>query len=245
MRNFIKLISIILIISSLVLLSSCSKADKNYGVNTDSEQKTDEIVTFDDNGDPIRATDRVMANYFDITLFDEEHYANIYLGKKFKIDASFAGTEIPVPTTLSNLSKIGWVLAEGNTYDENSLVFSHETIDVVLQNENGVRLNASLFNSSKYSKKLSKCDVVKFKIDNDFYANPEAYNNFNINGITNSMAVTDVINTLGTPSHFYKISETSYYLDYFITKSDRRNGITVYINPVDDLITSIEFSQYK
>ena len=59
------------------------------------------------------------------------------------------------------------------------------------------------------------------------------------------MAITDIINTLGTPSHFYAVSETSYYLDYFITKRDRRNGITVYINPVDDNITAIEFSFYK
>jgi hypothetical protein len=59
------------------------------------------------------------------------------------------------------------------------------------------------------------------------------------------MAVTDIIDNLGTPSHFYQVSENAYYLDYFITKKDRRNGITVYINPVDDLITAIEFSYYK
>ena len=59
------------------------------------------------------------------------------------------------------------------------------------------------------------------------------------------MAITDIIHVLGTPSHFYAISDTSYYLDYFISKKDRRNGITVYINPVDDIITKIEFSYYK
>ena len=59
------------------------------------------------------------------------------------------------------------------------------------------------------------------------------------------MAITDVINTLGTPSHFYKVSDNLYYLDYFITKKDRRNGITVYINPNEDNIVSIEFSYYK
>ena len=59
------------------------------------------------------------------------------------------------------------------------------------------------------------------------------------------MAITDVIDTLGTPSHFYKVSDNSYYLDYFATKKDRRNGITVYINPAEDSITAIEFSFYK
>ncbi|MBP3600007.1 MAG: hypothetical protein J6J30_02885, partial [Clostridia bacterium] len=79
----------------------------------------------------------------------------------------------------------------------------------------------------------------------DYYNNPNDDNAFNINGITNEMAITDIIHVLGTPSHFYAISDTSYYLDYFISKKDRRNGITVYINPVDDIITKIEFSYYK
>ena len=59
------------------------------------------------------------------------------------------------------------------------------------------------------------------------------------------MAITDVINTLGTPSHFYKVADNNYYLDYFITKKDRRNGITVYLDPVEDLVTAVEFSYYK
>ena len=59
------------------------------------------------------------------------------------------------------------------------------------------------------------------------------------------MAITDIIDTLGTPSHFYGIDESNYYLDYFISQRDRRNGITVYINPSDNAITAIEFSYYK
>ena len=30
-----------------------------------------------------------------------------------------------------------------------------------------------------------------------------------------------------------------------VSKKDRRNGITIYINPVDDVILSVEFSYYK
>ena len=31
----------------------------------------------------IMSSDRVMSRYFDISLFDEENYSEIYLGKKF------------------------------------------------------------------------------------------------------------------------------------------------------------------
>ena len=137
------------------------------------------------------------------------------------------------------------MLAEGNEYNENSLVFSYETIDVVFQNENGLKVKAQCYNSSRSSVKLSKCYVVKFRIENDFYIDSNNYNPLNVNGITNTMAVTDVIDTLGTPSHFYAVSEDSYYLDYFISRRDRRNGITVYINPVDDTVTSVEISFNK
>ena len=59
------------------------------------------------------------------------------------------------------------------------------------------------------------------------------------------MAITDIIEILGTPSHFYAVSNNNYYLDYFITKKDRRNSITIYVNPIDDVITKIEISYYK
>jgi hypothetical protein len=127
----------------------------------------------------------------------------------------------------------------------NSLVFSYETIDVTFTNANGVIISAWMYNSSRSSITLSECKVVKIKIDNDYYVDSTNYHDFNINGITNNLAITDIIDILGTPSHFYEVSDTCYYLDYFITKKDRRNGITVYINPVDDVILSVEFSYYK
>ena len=136
-------------------------------------------------------------------------------------------------------------LTKGNTYDANSLVFSYETVDLYFENENGINIFAQVYNSSNTSKKLSECNIVKFKIDNTFYSNPNTHINFDVNGITNSLAITDVINILGVPSHFYKVSDSSYYLDYFVSIDDRRNGITVYVNPVDDIITAIEFSYYK
>lgn len=244
-RSFALLISLILMFG----LCACSAMDPNYGVSDSSsntskatESKTDTDETEDEK---IISSDKVMPTFFDISLFDEENYSEIYLGKKFKIDGVYGGKNLPVPSTLKDLAEIGWVLAEGNEYNENSLVFSYETIDVVFSNESGVKVNAQCYNSSRSSVKLSECYVVKFRIENDFYVDSNNYTPFNVNGITNTLAVTDVIDTLGTPSHFYAVSEDSYYLDYFISKRDRRNGITVYINPVDDTVTSVEFSFYK
>ncbi len=232
------LISIILVLS----LAACKNVSPDYGT---SEKQLAEDSTEPVEDTKIMSSDRVMSNYFDISLFDEENYSEIYLGKNFKIDATFLGNSIPVPTKLSDMQAFGWQLAEGNEYNENSLVFAYETITLQIENEKGIKITVQLYNSSRSSVKLSKCYIVKFRIDNNFYLDNTNYHPFNINGITNTMAITDVINTLGTPSHFYAVSENNYYLDYFITKRDRRNGITVYINPVDDIVTAVEFSFYK
>ncbi len=237
--------------SALMILSltACDPVDKDYGVTSQETADSIEPVYEADrnykNDTPIMSSDRVMSKYFDISLFDEENYSEIYLGKRFDIEAFFLGAELKVPATIEQMKELGWTLAEGNEYDANSLVFAYETIDAVFVNEKGIKIGAQFYNSSRSSVKLSKCYVVKFKIENNFFDDSENYNSFNINGITNPMAITDIIDCLGTPSHFYRVSESSYYLDYFITKKDRRNGITVFINPIDDVITAIEFSYYK
>lgn len=246
MSRFKKLLSVILALAIMFCVSACGDFETGSDPTSNvEEEKKPVTIKSDDNGNPIMSSDRVMSNYFDISLFDEENYADIYLGSKFKIDAKFNKETFKVPTTMKEISKNGWKLAEGNSYDENSLVFSYETIETVIENDKGIAIKAWFYNSSRSSKKLSECNIVKFLINNDFYTNPKTHSNFNVNGIINSMAITDIINTLGTPSHFYEVSDTLYYLDYFITKEDRRNGITVYINPVEDSIVSIEFSYYK
>ncbi len=246
MTTFKKAITVLASLILIFSLCACSDMDPDYGVSEKpvSEEKAEDNDNYDVNT-KIMSSDRVMSNYFDISLFDEENYSEIYLGKKFEIDAVYGGAELPVPAKLKEMKELGWVLSEGNEYNDNSLVFAYETIDVVFQNEKGLKINAQCYNSSRSSVKLEKCYVVKFRIENDFFIDSENYNPFNVNGVTNTVAITDVINTLGTPSHFYEVSDDSYYLDYFITKRDRRNGITVYINPVDDTVTSIEFSFYK
>ncbi len=240
--KFICLLLIILIIFSVC---GCSPVDKEYGVSSSVSSVVSEVEYEIVEDTKIMSSDRVMPRFFDISLFDEENYSEVYLGKKFSITPVINSIPFVVPAKLHEVEALGWNLCEGNSYDANSLVFAHETVDLYFENENGVKIFAQVYNSSRSSKKLEECYIVKFKIDNAFYSNPNEYITFDINGINNTMAITDVINILGVPSHFYKVSDTSYYLDYFITKKDRRNGITVYINPVDDLISAIEFSYYK
>lgn len=248
MRAFKSALTVLICLILALFFTACSSVDPNYGVSdkavSEETENEEEKSNYDENT-KIMSSDRVMSTYFDISLFDEENYSEIYLGKNFGIDAVYDGESIPVPSKLEDMIELGWSLAEGNEYNENSLVFAYETIDAVFQNENGLKIKAQFYNSSRSSVKLSKCYVVKFRIENDFYQDSSNYKPFNVNGITNTMAITDVIDTLGTPSHFYEVSEDNYYLDYFITKRDRRNGITVYINPADDIITAIEFSFYK
>lgn len=242
MKRFISLILCVLICFSL--FCACSKVETgDSSMPNENELKQSTITDVEDI--VIMSSDRVMSNYFDISLFDEENYSDIYLAKSFKLNAKFLNTTFNLPLTIEKMEALGWVLAEGNTYDANSLVFSYETIDATFENQDGVKIKAQFHNSSRSSVKLSKCKIVKIFLTNNFYVDNAQYHSFNVNGITNTMAITDIINVLGTPSHFYKVSDECYYLDYFTTKKDRRNGITVYINPVEDNIISIEFSQYK
>lgn len=243
---FKRLICIVIVAAALIGFSSCNEADDNYGesrMNAEDIQNSLDLAEHDET--PIMSSDRVMSKYFDISLFDEENYADIYLGKKFEIESTYAGDVLEVPTDISKMNELGWELSDGNSYDENSLVFSYETIETVLKNETGASVKAWFYNSSRSSKKLSECNIVKFLINNDFYTEGVQHYEFNVNGITNSLVITDIVNILGTPSHFYKVSDNLYYMDYFISKNDRRNGITVYVNPVEDSIVSIEFSYYK
>lgn len=245
MQKYSKLLALLSALIIIFSVCGCSPVDENYGVSSVAESVASEPEYENVEDTKIMSSDRVMSRYFDISLFDEENYSEIYLGKKFNINPVIDSIPFVVPAKLHEVEALGWSLCEGNTYDSESLVFAHETVDLYFQNEKGVKIFSQVYNSSRSSKKLEECYIVKFKIDNAFYTNPEDYITFDVNGINNSMAITDVVNVLGVPSHFYKVSETSYYLDYFITKKDRRNGVTVYVNPVEDSITAIEFSFYK
>lgn len=248
MKKTVKIISLILAVFCALSLCACAEVDESYGsLNSDNSSLQSEAKPTVENVERplIMSDDKIMPNYFDISLFDEENYSEVYLGKRFKFKVTFAGEDLTVPTNLETLSEKGWALADGTQYDENSTLYAGESVDAVFKNSEGLTFKAVFYNSTNRSVKLGKCNIVKIRIENGYYTTPESYGEFNVNGVTNAMAVTDIIDILGVPSHFYGANEKDYFLDYFITKKDRRNGITVYINPSDDILTAIEFSYYK
>ncbi len=236
------------VVAVMLSLSACAPVDKDYGVQSSEPvkvQKTAKKAPENVKRPAIMSDDKIMPQFVDISLFDEENYSNVYLGKKFRFNVNYAGSELDAPTTLAALEKQGWHIKDGGKYDEESLIYACDTVDAVFENEEGAVLKAVFYNSTNSSVKMKKCNIVKLRIDNNFYQNTEKYNEFSVNGVNNKMAITDIIDTLGTPSHFYGLAENNYYLDYFISKDDRRNGITVYIDPTNDSVTAIEFSYYK
>lgn len=240
-----KIISLLLSLVFLFTFISCSKVDRNYGVTSEPDVSSEASSVAKNDLPEIMTLDQKMANYFDTSLFDEENYANVYLDKKFKFNAVFDGCVLSVPEKMEKLMADGWKLCEGSDYDADSLIFAKETVSLNFVNESGAKLWALFYNSSNSSVKLLKCNIVKFRIENNYFENPANYDAFNINNITNTTAITDVIDTLGTPSHFYQVDEDDYYLDYFLSKRDRRNKIRVYIDLSDDCVSAIEFSYYK
>lgn len=245
MKNKLGLFAVIIIVFMILLLSACSPVDRDYAVSSEESVSSVKSAPEDVAHPEIMSDDKIMPQFVDISVFDEENYSEVYLGKRFKFNITYADDEFTVPTKLSVLKKKGWRLVENSQYDEESLVYACDYVQMVLEKDGGAKITATFYNSSNSSVQLKKCNIVKFKIENNFYTNGEAFNEFNVNGINNKMAITDIIDTLGTPSHFYGTAENDYYLDYFISEKDRRNGITVYINPSEDSVNAVEFSYYK
>ena len=248
MKNKLCLSATVLMIMTVLLFSACSPVDKDYAVSSEEPVSSLSSVKSAPEGvnhPEIMSDDKIMPQFVDISVFDEENYSEVYLGKRFKFNVTYADDEFTVPTKLSALEKKGWSLAPDSQYDEGSLIYACDYVQAVLEKDDGAKITATFYNSSNSSLKLEKCNIVKFKIENDFYTEGGNYRKFNVNGINNNMAITDIIDTLGTPSHFYGTAENNYYLDYFISEKDRRNGITVYINPAEDSVTAVEFSYYK
>lgn len=242
--RFKKLLSVILAVFFLLSLSACRKANNKYGVSSEQDV-VEQTVEENDSLPEITSLDSKMAKYFDISLFDEENYADIYMDRKFEIQAVYANSYFSVPTTMEQIGKSGWKLVKGSDYDENSLVYAKETVELQFQNENGAKITALFYNSSNSSVRLSTCDIVKFRVTNGYLKDQKDFNEFNVNGVTNTSVITDVIQILGTPSHFYKKTENTYYFDYFLQKRDRRNKIRVYVDLEEDAVTAVEFSNYK
>lgn len=248
--SFLKHVALLLAVVLLVSLCGCvvvpEESASSSQVPSSSEQKmTESTEEVKDTAPKITSSDTKMSKFFDISLFDEENYSSVYLGEKFVIDAVYNDKKISLPAKISELTASGWHLAEGNDYNENSLVFANESVELSFENEKGAKFSALFYNSSNKSIRISECNIVKIHIDNGYAKNHSSFFKFNVCGITNTSAVTDIIYTLGTPSHFYKKSDESYYFDYFLMESDRRNKIRIYIDLADDCVTTIEFARYN
>lgn len=224
----------------------CSSMDKNYGKS--AKQKTEETTSSSPYKNVkipvIKSDDDQMPTFFDISLYDEENYSDIYLGKDYKYKFNYAGSEINVPSSISEMEKLGWTIAD-STYSGDTQLMAGKSVKVEFRNDYGNRMICKFFNSSNTSAKLSNCKIVKVIIsENSLIVPGSLFGQFNINGVSNSSAITDVVEYLGAPSHFYAVSETQYYLDYFLTSGDKRCGITVYIDVPGDCVTAIEVSMY-
>lgn len=241
-----KILCLLLCCASLISLAACEKFDDNYGKSSAVKEpiatadKTENQIKIPE----IKSDDSVMPTYFDISLYDEENYSDIYLGEDFKYKITYVGSAITVPSSYKEMSKEGWTLLSSDEYNEDSQILAGKSITVEFVNEYDKKITAVFYNNKKSSTALKKCPIVKFIIkENIIDANAE-YGQFFVNGVNNVSAITDIIERLGSPSHFYCVSENKYYLDWFISESDRRSGITIYVDTAEDHIDSIEFSYY-
>lgn len=240
-----RILSVILCCLFVTLLCACQKFDDNYGKSSSKESTAADSVSKQIKIPEIKSDDSVMPTYIDISLYDEENYADIYLGENFEYKVTYAGSALSVPSSYANITKEGFKLADSEEYNEDSQILAGKSLTADFVNEYNKKITAVFYNDKKSSVSLKKCPIVKFIIKENELSNPESeYGQFWINGISNVSAITDAIEYLGSPSHFYCISENKYYLDWFITKQDRRSGITVYVDTAEDTIDSIEFSYY-
>ncbi len=221
--------------------AACSPFDPNYGTSGDEKENIYKDVKIPE----IKSDDEKMPTYFDISLFDEENYSQIYLGKKFEHNVTYSGKKIEMPSSLDDMRESGFELIGDSEYKEDSQIFAGKSQKASFVDKYGKQIIAVFYNPSKSSVALKKCDIVKFIIPENVYLNSESvYGQFFVNGVSNESAITDVIEYLGAPSHFYAVDETHYYLDYFINAKDKRSGITVYVDIQNDNVTAIEFSLY-
>ncbi len=242
-----KILSLVLCCVFVLGLASCETLDPDYGKSSVKTVVEEEVTN---EGEPIKipeikSDDEVMPTYFDISLFDEENYADIYLGKKFEYKITYCGSTLDVPSSYKKMEKGGWRLVESDEYTEDSQIMTGKSMTVDFVNEYDKIITAVFYNDKKSSVALKKCNIVKFIVKENVLTIPDSrYTQFWANGVSNESVITDIIEYLGTPSHFYCVSENKYYLDWFITESDKRSGITIYVDTAEDIIDSIEFSYY-
>ena len=145
-----RIISIVLCCAFLFCLSACEKFDENYGKSSAQPQKSDDQVATNEIKIPeIKSDDSVMPTYFDISLYDEENYADIYLGKKFKYKVTYCGSTFDVPVNYKDVIKDGWTLMESDEYNEDSHILAGKSITVDLIFKNNTPKKVMYSQSSK------------------------------------------------------------------------------------------------
>ncbi len=243
--NYKKLFAIIMLFSIVLSLTGCSKVDRSDDNNSAPSTTVKQDYT-DIKIPEIKSEDQVMPTYVDISIYDVENYADLYLGKNFKFKITYSGSEITVPISYKDMTGKDWTLVEENEITADSNIMAGKYQQVRFKNEFGTELIGVFYNSSNSSKSLKKCKIVKFIIPENKAEIPNSvYGDFWVNGVSNNSAITDVIQCLGAPSHFYAVSPDEYYLDYFLFEEDKRNKITVYINPSEDSVKSIQFAKFE
>ncbi|MCQ2454549.1 MAG: hypothetical protein MJ090_00155 [Clostridia bacterium] len=246
MKNLLKKLSVLCVAAMFLLLCSCSPIEKGNSTS-DLTSQTEEKQKYENIEIPeISSEDTVMPTYFDISLYNVENYSEIYLGKDFKFKITYGGNSLEVPSTYKKMISKGFKLVDSEEYDEESVILAGKTMKAQFVNEYNNIIDAVFYNASNSSVELKDCRIVRFNIaENNTIAKKSKYGQFFVNGVTNQSAITDVIEYLGAPSHFYAINDHEYYLDYFVSKDDLRSRITVYINPKEDSVKSIEFANYN
>lgn len=245
MKKYTCFLTLILVISMILSLSCCSPIDDKYGVS--SQPQDTETVNYPKNVEipKIKSTDTVMPLYFDISLYDEENYSKIYLGKRYEYNAQYDGVTIDVPTNYKTLNESGWQVVDSNAFGVDSTIKAGTLQKVVFTNGKSL-LSAYFHNEDDKTALLFDCDIIRLAIEeNHIISHNTDFGWFNINGITNNSAITDIFFTLGAPSHFHADTETEYTLNWFKTEKDRRNKITISIDTENDCVTYIAISAYK
>ena len=236
----VRLLSLLLAAVVALSFAGCTPFDSDYG-ESQAESNPYKNVSAPD----IKSDDEKMPTFFDISLYDCENYSQIYLGKKYEYKFIYAGAELSLPGELSDMLDSGWRIAEPDKYNEKTQILPGKSLNISFINTYDKQITARFTNTSKSSVDLEDCDLVRFTVpENNYLVENSVYGQFFINGVSNESAITDVIEFLGAPSHFYAVSEDEYYLDYFLTPKDKRNKIRVYVNVSSDSVTAIEVSKY-
>lgn len=242
-----RILSILLCGIIALSFSACGEFEEGYS-DTVSDSKNSDTTSskYSEVKIPeIKSEDDVMPSYVDISLYDEENYSDIYLGKDFKFKVTYVGSAIELPWKYEEIVAEGWSLVPSDEYNENSQVRAGKSITVDFVNEYKKIITAVFHNGTNSSLILKECPIVKFIIKENGLNIPESvYGQFWVNGVSNVSSITEIIERLGLPSHFYCVSENKYYMDWFISADDRRSGITVYVDTAEDHVDAIEFSLY-